>query len=58
MSGIPGQIPQSQLWEKKPSEITAKIPDDVTLTLHQVKFPEETPGTTDGVKYLANFPVT
>ena len=22
-----------------------RIPDDVTLTLHQVKFPEETPGT-------------
>ena len=36
----------------------AKIPDDVTLTLHQVKFPEETPGTTKGVKLPANFPVT
>ena len=35
-----------------------KIPDDVTLTLHQVKFPEATPGTTKGVKYPFNFPVT
>ena len=33
----------------------AKIPDDITLTLHQAKFPEETPGTTSGVNYLANF---
>ena len=44
--------------EKNLSEIIAKIPDDVTLTLHQVKFPDETPGTTNGVKYPANFPVT
>ena len=30
------------------SEFMAKIPDDITLTLtlHQTKFPEETPGTT------------
>ena len=32
--------------------ITAKSLDDITLTLHQVKFPEETPHTTNnGVKY-------
>ena len=36
----------------------AKIPDDITLTLHQVKFLKETPGTTNGVKYLENFLVT
>ena len=36
----------------------AKIPDKITLALHQAKFPEETPGTTNWVKYLANFPVT
>ena len=36
----------------------AKLPNDVTLVLHQVKFPEETPGTTNGVEYMANFPLT
>ena len=52
------KFPSTNYGEKFPSEITAKIPDDVTLTLHQVKFLEETPGTSNGVKYLANFPVT
>ena len=32
------------------SKIMAIIPDDITLTLHQAKFPEETPGTTNGGK--------
>ena len=36
----------------------AKIPDNVTLTLHQAKFLEETPGNTNGVKYPSDFPVT
>ena len=43
---------------EKPSEIRMKITDDITLMLHQVKFLDETPGTTNGVKYLANFPST
>ena len=34
-----------------PSEIMAKIPDDITLTLHNAKFQEKTPGNCDGVKY-------
>ena len=33
----------------------AKIPDDITLSLHQVKFLEGTPDTTNWAKYLANF---
>ena len=35
-----------------------KTPDDITLTLQQVKFLEETPGTCIGAKYLASFLVT
>ena len=53
---FPEKFPGTNYGEKKPSKIMAKIPDDITLTLHQAKFPEETPGTTNGVKYLANFP--
>ena len=29
------------IWDKFLFEITAKIPDDVTLTLHQTEFPEK-----------------
>ena len=32
-----------------------KFPDDITLTLHQAKFPEETPDTTSRVIYPGNF---
>ena len=49
------KFPGSNYGEKTLSEIMAKIPDDVTLTLYQVKFPEETPGTTNGVNYLDYF---
>ena len=35
-----------------------KLPDNITLTLHQVKFPEETPDTTSRVIYLGNFSLT
>ena len=35
-----------------------KIPDDVTLTLQKARLLEETPGTTNGLKYPANFLVT
>ena len=55
---FPDKFPGTNYGEKNPSEIMAKIPDNVTLTLHQVKFLEKTPGTTNGVKYLASFLVT
>ena len=52
------EFPGANYEEKIPSEIRAKIPDNVTLTLHQAKFSEETPGATNREKYLANYPVT
>ena len=55
---FPDEFPGNNYGKKNPSEIMAKIPDNITLTLHQVKFTEETPGTTNGVKYLSNFLVT
>ena len=36
----------------------AKIPANVTLTLYQVRFPEESPGTTNGVNHMDYFLVT
>ena len=42
------EFPSTNYGENNLSEIMAKIPDDITLTLHQAKFPEETPGTTNG----------
>ena len=44
---FPDGIPGTNYGEKKPSEITTKIPHDITLTLQQAKFPEETPDTTN-----------
>ena len=44
--------------EKNLSEITVKFPHDVTVTLQQVKFPEETPETTMRVIYPGNFMLT
>ena len=41
-----------------PSQIMTKIPNNITLTLHQAKFLEETPGTSNGAKYPDNFPLT
>ena len=54
----PDGLPRTNYGEKNPSEITAKIPHDVTLTLQQAKFPEETPDTTKRVKYPGNFLLT
>ena len=34
--------PVLNFWEKYLVQIMAKIPDNVTLTLHQAKFPEKT----------------
>ena len=55
---FPAGFPSTNYGEKNPSEITAKIPHDVTLTLQQAKFPEETPDTTIRVKYPGNFMLT
>ena len=55
---FPDGFPSTHYGEKNPSEITAKIPHDVTLTLQQAKFPEETPDTTKRVKYPGNFMLT
>ena len=43
---------------ENPSEDTVKFPHDVTLTLQQAKFPEETPNATKRVIYLGNFMLT
>ena len=50
---IPDEFPGTSYGEKNLSEISVKIPKDVTLTLHQAKFPVKTPGNSNGVKYLA-----
>ena len=48
---FPAKFPGTSLGEKKPSKITTKIPDNVTLTLQQVKFTEKKfPGTNLGEK--------
>ena len=55
---FPDGFPGTHYGEKHPSKIMAKIPHDITLTLQQAKFPEETPDTTTRVKYLGNFLLT
>ena len=55
---FPDGFPGTHYGEKNPSKIMAKIPHDVTLTLQQAKFPEETPDTTNRVKYPGNFLLT
>ena len=54
MDGFPG----SKYGEKNPSKIMVKFAHDITLTLQQVKFPEETPDTTMRVIYMGNFMLT
>ena len=51
-------FPGTNYGEKNPSEIMVKFPHNVTLTLQQVKYPEETPDTTKRVIYLGNFMLT
>ena len=51
-------FPSTKYGEKNLSEIMVKFPHDVTLTLQQAKFPEETPDTTKRVIYLGNFMLT
>ena len=55
---FPDGFPGTKYGEKNPSEIMVKFPHGVTLTLQQVKFPEETPDTTKRVIYLGNFMLT
>ena len=55
---FPDGFPGTNYGEKTPSEITVKFPHDVTLTLQQAKFLEETPDTTKRVIYLGNFMLT
>ena len=55
---FPAGSPGTNYGEKNPSEIAAKIPYVVTLTLQQAKFPEKTPDTTNRVKYPGNFLLT
>ena len=52
---FPDEFPSTKYGKKHLSEITVKFPHNVTLTLHQVKFLEETPDTTKRVIYLGNF---
>ena len=52
---FPDGFPGTNYGEKNPYVITAKIPHDVTLTLQQAKFGEETPDTTNRVNYPGNF---
>ena len=52
---FPDGFPSTKYGEKTLSEIMVKFPHDITLTLHQAKFPEETPDTTSRVIYLGNF---
>ena len=49
-------FPSTNYGEKFPLEIMVEIPNSVTLTLQNVKLLEETPDTSNGVKYAANFP--
>ena len=53
---IPDKICSTNYGEKISAKITAKIPDDVTLTLCNVKFPEKTHGTLHRGNYLVEFP--
>ena len=55
---FPDKFPGTNYGENLPSEIMAKFLDDITLTLHQAKFLEETLGTTNGAICPVNFLVT
>ena len=55
---FPDGLPSTNYGEKKLSETTIKFPHDITLTLQQAKFSEETPDTSKRVKYLGNFMLT
>ena len=52
---FPDGFPGTRYGEKIPSLIMVKFHHNVTLTIQQVKFLEETPDTTSRVIYLGNF---
>ena len=54
LDGFPG----TKYGEKNLSKIMVKFPHDITLTLQQAKFLEETPDTTKRVLYPGNFMLT
>ena len=49
------KFPGTNYGETSPSEIKAKFPDNVTLTLCNVKFLEKTSGNVNGAKNLKKF---
>ena len=51
------EFPSTNYGEKYPAEIMAIMPDNVTLTLHNVKFLEKTPGNSNGVNFMVEFPL-
>ena len=55
---FPPGFPGTKYGERNPSENTVKFPHDLTLSLQQVKFPEEMPDTTMRVIYPGNFMLT
>ena len=55
---FPDGFPSTNYGEKNLSETMVKFPHNVTLTLQQAKFLEETPDTNKRVKYLGNFMLT
>ena len=55
---FPDGFPGTNYGEKNLSEIMVRFPHDITLTLQQAKFPEETPDTTMKIIYPGNFMLT
>ena len=53
---FPDEFASSNYQEKNLSIIMAKVPDNITLTLQQAKLSDDSPRTTNGVKYPDNFP--
>ena len=49
------EFPGTNYGGRHPSKILVKIPADVTLTLHNAKFPEKTPGISNVVNFLVGF---
>ena len=53
---IPDEFLSNNYGEKYPFEITAKIPDNITLSLHNLKLAAKTPGNLNELKYRVEFP--
>ena len=50
------KFPSTYYGEKNPSKIIAKVPTGITLTLHQVKLLDKTPGNSNGGNITVEFP--